>query len=39
VILRDAGPRLVVPGDVRGGGYVSGAADVQLVSVDGAVAP
>ena len=28
--LDDAGPRLVVPGDVRGGRYVTGVVEVRL---------
>lgn len=36
--LRQSGPRLVVPGDIRGGRYVSLVVDVQLVNVDAALA-
>ena len=36
-LLRTAGPRLVVPGDIKGGRYVSNVVDISLVSVDAAV--
>jgi hypothetical protein len=36
-LLTAPGPRLVVPGDLRGGRYVFGIADIDLVDVDAAI--